>query len=87
VLDKLSNVIIFVVLGSGGVLGAGQHYRPIPWSALDFDQTINGYLIPPDKEKLAKAPPYRTEDLTKADGGESAIVAKTCSHYNAPQYW
>jgi sporulation protein YlmC with PRC-barrel domain len=87
VLDKLSNNIMFVVLGSGGVLGMGEQYRPIPWSVLDFDQTMNGYVISMDKEKLEKAPAYRMEDLTKADGSNGAILSKTYSYYNVPQYW
>ena len=86
VLDKLSNNIMFVVLGSGGVLGLGEDYRPIPWSVLDFDQTVNGYVLPMDKKKLENAPIYRMEDLTR-DDGQAAILAKTYSYYNAPQYW
>ena len=87
VLDKMSNNIMFVILGSGGVLGMGEEFRPIPWSVLDFDQKLNGYVIPMDKDKLAKAQAYRMEDLTTADGGGGAIRAKTYSYYNAPQYW
>jgi sporulation protein YlmC with PRC-barrel domain len=86
VLDKLSNNIMFVVLGSGGVLGLGEKYRPIPWSILDFDQSRNGYVVPMDKMSMQKAPAYRMEDLTK-DDGEHAIRAETYSYYNAPQYW
>jgi sporulation protein YlmC with PRC-barrel domain len=86
VLDKLSNNIMFVVLGSGGVLGMGEEYRPIPWSVLDFDQTLNGYVIPMDTKKLENAPAYRMEDLTKSDG-EAVIRAEAYKYYNAPQYW
>ena len=37
VLDKMSNNIMFAVLGSGGVIGMGEKFRPIPWSILDYE--------------------------------------------------
>lgn len=30
VLDKCSNNIMFAVLGTGGMLGMGEKYRPVP---------------------------------------------------------
>lgn len=86
VLDKLSNNIMFAVMGSGGVLGMGEKYRPIPWSVLDYDMDKGGYVVPVDKAMLESAPAYRMEDLTK-DDGQMAIRAETFSYYNAPQYW
>jgi sporulation protein YlmC with PRC-barrel domain len=86
VLDKLSNNIMFAVLGSGGMLGMGEKYRPIPWSILDYDTEKGGYIVPLDKAMLDNAPAYRMEDLTRADG-EAAIRAETFSYYHAPQYW
>jgi sporulation protein YlmC with PRC-barrel domain len=86
VLDKMSNNIMFAVLGSGGVLGMGEKYRPIPWSVLDYDSDKGVYVVPLDKPTLEGAPAYRMEDLTRGDGND-AIRAKTFSYYNAPQYW
>src|SRR5262249_31361570 len=50
VLDKTSNNIMFAVLGSGGMLGVGEKYRPIPWSVLDYDQKMGGYVVPLDRK-------------------------------------
>lgn len=86
VLDKMSNNIMFAVLGSGGVLGMGEKYRPIPWSILDYDTDKGGYVVPLDKAMMDDAPAYRMEDLTRGDG-ETAIRAETFSYYHAPQYW
>jgi len=86
VLDKMSNNIMFAVMGSGGLLGMGEKYRPIPWSVLDYDSDKGGYVVPVDKAMLESAPAYRMEDLTKGDG-QVAIRAETFSYYNAPQYW
>jgi sporulation protein YlmC with PRC-barrel domain len=86
VLDKMSNNIMFAVLGSGGMLGVGEKYRPIPWSVLDYDPHKGGYVIPLDKSRLENAPAYRMEDLTRQDGGV-AIRNETFSYYKVPAFW
>lgn len=86
VLDKLSNNIMFAVLGSGGMLGMGGKFRPIPWSVLDYDPDKGGYVVPVSKEVLENAPCYRMEDLT-SDDGEQAIRAEAFSYYNTERYW
>jgi sporulation protein YlmC with PRC-barrel domain len=84
VLDKLSNNIMFAVLGFGGLLGVGEKYHPIPWSVLDFDQNKGGYVVRMDKDELEKSPAYDLEDLTHDD---STVRAETYSYYQAQQYW
>jgi len=86
VLDKTSNNIMFAVLGTGGVLGVGEKYRPIPWSVLDYDQKMGGYVVPLDRKGLDNAPDYRMEDLTRHDGS-GAIMSETYSYYKVPAYW
>jgi sporulation protein YlmC with PRC-barrel domain len=86
VLDKSSNNIMFAVLGSGGMLGLGEKYRPIPWSILDYDPNKGGYVVPLSKDVIEKAPAYRMEDLTK-DDGEEAIRSEAFSYYHTPAYW
>ena len=85
VLDKTSNNIMFAVLGSGGVLGVGEKYRPIPWSVLDYDPKMGGYVVPMDRDRLDKAPAYRMEDLTLHDG--AAVRNETFSYYKVPAFW
>jgi len=86
VLDKSSNNIMFAVLGTGGVLGMGEKYRPIPWSVLDYDSQKGGYVVPLDRSRLDNAPAYGMEDLTRNDGG-AAIMTETFSYYKVPAYW
>ena len=86
VLDKCSNNIMFAVLGTGGVMGMGEKYRPIPWSVLDYSADQGGYIVPLSKDKIENAPSYRMEDLT-SDDGEVAIRTEAFSYYKAPQYW
>ena len=86
VLDKTSNNIMFAVLGSGGVLGMGEKYRPVPWSILDYDQKMGGYVVPVDRNMLDNAPANGLDELTRSDGN-TTILSKTYSYYKVPAYW
>jgi sporulation protein YlmC with PRC-barrel domain len=83
-LDKLSNNIMFAVLGFGGMLGMGEKYHPIPWSVLDYDQSKGGYVVRMNKDELEKSPAYDLEDLTHDD---AAVRTETYNYYHAPTYW
>jgi sporulation protein YlmC with PRC-barrel domain len=84
VLDKLSNNIIFAVLGFGGILGVGEKYHPIPWSVLDYDQNKGGYVVRMSKEELEQSPAYDLDDLTDDDG---TARSETYTYYHAQPYW
>ena len=45
VLDKMNNSIMFAVVGFGGVLGIGEKFHPLPWSALDYEPQKNAYVV------------------------------------------
>jgi sporulation protein YlmC with PRC-barrel domain len=85
VLDKLSNNIMYAVVGFGGFLGAGEKYHPLPWSTLDFDPSRNAYVVPYDKEQLKAAPAASIEDLTGNDG--RTWRDQSYDYWNAPRYW
>ncbi|MBV5263847.1 PRC-barrel domain-containing protein [Pinisolibacter aquiterrae] len=72
VLDKLSNTIMFAVLGFGGLLGIGEKYHAMPWSMLDYDEAKGGYVVPLDPTVLAAAPVYELADLIAADGAATS---------------
>jgi sporulation protein YlmC with PRC-barrel domain len=84
VLDKMSNNIMFAVLGFGGVLGMGEKYHPVPWSVLDYNPDKGGYIVPMSKDVLEQAPTARLEDVTKND---SDLRTRTYDFYKAPLYW
>jgi sporulation protein YlmC with PRC-barrel domain len=83
-LDKLSNNIMFAVLGFGGLLGVGEKYHPIPWSVLDYDPQKGGYVVRMNKDEIEKSPAYDLEDLTHDD---AQVRTETYNYYHAPQYW
>ena len=68
VLDKLSERIMFAIVGMGGVLGIGEKYHPLPWSALHFDENVDAYVIPFTKDQLMAAPADTIQELTRGDG-------------------
>ena len=49
VLDKQSNSILFGVMSFGGVLGMGEKYHPVPWAALDYDESRRRLHHQPDE--------------------------------------
>ncbi len=85
VLDKLSNHIMFAVVGFGGFLGVGEKFHPLPWSTLDYDEDLNGYVVNLTKDQLQAAPAYTMEELTRGDGTE--FRERVYSYYKATRYW
>ena len=85
ILDKESNSILFAVVGFGGFLGMAEKYHPIPWSALDYQESENAYVVAYTKEQLKSAPAGSIDELTRGDGLD--IRAKTYDYYHAPRYW
>ncbi len=68
VLDKLSNEILFAVMAFGGFLGIGERYHPVPWSQLDYQEEMDGYVVPLSREQLQNAPSYNLGELSQNDG-------------------
>ncbi len=83
-LDKLSDNIMFAVIGFGGFLGMGEKYHPVPWALLDYSKDKSGYIVSLDKEVLKQAPAYSLDELTENDGD---IREKTFGYYKVPPYW
>lgn len=85
VLDKLSDRIMFAIVGMGGFLGMGEKYHPLPWSSLKFDPGKDAYVVSFTKEQLEAAPAGTIDELVKDDG--YAFRDKAFDYYKAPRYW
>jgi sporulation protein YlmC with PRC-barrel domain len=83
VLDKQSNNIIFAVVGFGGFLGMNEKFHPVPWSALDYDEMENSYVVPFTKEQLQAAPADSIDKLTRADGA-ATYATRANEYYKLP---
>jgi sporulation protein YlmC with PRC-barrel domain len=86
VLDKQSNNIMFAVVGFGGFLGMGEKYHPIPWSALDYDEGRESYVVDFTEEQLKAAPAGSIDELTRADG-TYLYRDRAFDYYKTPRYW
>lgn len=84
-LDKVSNSIMFAVIGFGGFLGIGEKYHAIPWSVLDYERNQGGYVVPFTREQLEGAPAYEIEALTSGDGQRAR--SESYDYYQIPPYW
>ncbi len=67
ILDERTGQIAYVILSSGGFLGLGQSYHPIPWSAFRYDETEGGYVAAIDKRLLEGAPSFRPDSAPVFD--------------------
>jgi len=56
ILDERTGQVAYVILSTGGFLGLGQSYHPIPWSALRHDEKHGGYVAAIDKRLLGFEP-------------------------------
>lgn len=85
VLDKQSNNILFAVVGFGGFLGMAEKYHPIPWSALDYDESQGAYAVNFTKEQLQAAPAGSIDELTRDDGLQ--FRDRAYDYYKVERYW
>jgi hypothetical protein len=85
VLEKTSNNIMFAVVSFGGVLGIGERYHPVPWSALDYEPDHKGYVVSFTADQLKNAPSDSLEALTRDDG--RAFRDRAYKHYGTTPYW
>lgn len=48
--NKRSGQVTHAVLKTGGVMGFGAQYQLLPWSSLDFDGDLDGYVAESDDD-------------------------------------
>ena len=84
-LDKVSGKAIYALMGFGGFLGIGEKQHPLPWSALTYDTSKEGFVVNLDKQKLEQAPTLDPDDESfewTPDYGR-----RVDQYYGAPSYW
>jgi sporulation protein YlmC with PRC-barrel domain len=58
-IDKRSGQVEYAVMTSGGFLGMGADYKPIPWKMLRYDEQEDGYVVNMSKRDLDRAPGFQ----------------------------
>lgn len=60
--EKRSGKVSYAVLSFGGFLGMGEDHYPLPWSKLNYDESLGGYRVDLTREQIEGAPHYADED-------------------------
>jgi hypothetical protein len=58
-IDKIGGQVEYAVMSTGGFLGIGENYSPVPWDSLVYDVNLGGYVIDADRARLEKAPRFK----------------------------
>jgi sporulation protein YlmC with PRC-barrel domain len=56
VIEKATGQVRVVVMSFGGFLGLGKEHRPVPWEALGYNTTLDGYVLNADDDVLKNSP-------------------------------
>ena len=68
-LNKATGQAEFVLGATGGFLGVGEKFHPLPWGALTYNPTPEGYVVAFGKDEIRAAPAYDRDQLTSANYG------------------
>jgi sporulation protein YlmC with PRC-barrel domain len=53
-IDKISGQVEFAVMSTGGFLGIGESYSPVPWDSLVYDVNLGGYVMDTYRARLGR---------------------------------
>ena len=56
VIDRNTGNIAYAVVAVGGILSFGCRYFPLPWSGMEYDLDLHGYVVKLDRAQLEAAP-------------------------------
>jgi hypothetical protein len=82
--EKRSGKVSYAVLSFGGFLGIGHDHYPLPWSKLNYDESLGGYRVDVTKDQLEGAPKYESDDddYWTAENGR-----RVYDYYGVAPYW
>ena len=84
-LDKVSGKVAYAVMGFGGFLGIGERYHPLPWSVLNYDTRIGGYVVDLDRDRLAGAPTFAANE--DVDWNDRNWGQRVNDYYGTSPWW
>jgi hypothetical protein len=79
-LNKLNGRVAYAVLESGGFLGIGAEFYPVPWEALRYDVTLGGYRV--DRNDFTDAP--RFSEGSEPDWRDRLFNSGVRDYYGVP---
>ena len=81
-IDKVSGKVAYAVISFGGFMGLGHDHYPVPWNALTYDNSLDGFRTNITEKQLKDAPEFSDDSW-----GDRQWEEKTHRHYTAPYYW
>ena len=81
-IERVSGRVAYAVMSFGGFLGMGKDFYPIPWNALTYDTTLDGYRTSITREQVEGAPTYGGGE--GFDWSDDDWHKRVHDHYNSP---
>lgn len=81
-IDPFNGHAEYVLIATGGVLGLGTSYHPLPWHLLRFDPNRDGYVVSIDKGVLDGGPSYKSGSEPTFD---RAYTDRVLSYFGSPR--
>ena len=72
-IDKATGAIAYAILGEGGLLGMGEHYRPLAWADLRYDIERKAYALPMTRAEVEAIAQLPTADIAGWTAEKSAV--------------
>jgi sporulation protein YlmC with PRC-barrel domain len=87
-IDKGTGKVAYAILSFGGFMGLGDKHQPLPWSVLEYDIDLGGYVVPITEEFLKLAPKLDVSELSGWDDTQTREAFHTYySAYGVRPYW
>lgn len=67
--NRMTGQVEFVVGATGGFLGVGEKFHPLPWGLLRYNAAPEGYVVMVGKDEIRAAPAYDRDQLNSAQYG------------------
>ncbi|KKC27278.1 photosystem reaction center subunit H [Sphingomonas sp. SRS2] len=80
-IDKYDGQVRYAVMSFGGFLGIGEHYHPLPWPVLRYNEKLGGYVVGIKKEALETGPHFGRDNMPAFD---RAYGMGIYGHYGVP---
>lgn len=84
-IDLDRGIVSYAVLSFGGILGIGEEYRGVPWSALEVDTENRVLRLAMDQERIKAAPPLSKEEWPLVPDYE--WLGGIYDYYGVVHYW
>jgi hypothetical protein len=80
-IDKISGRIADAVIAIGG----GDRHQALPWSVLNYDPLLGGYLVNLDRKVLENGPTFARDEAV--DWNNEGWNRQLHDYYRVPHFW